>query len=140
MDFYKQQKEEAIARMKLLRLRKNVVQNFTETGLPQVCTRPNGRFILLNAPELDKVRKFQKEYTALVYAVLRAVTIYGTLDSYLYVSSEAGEWKEDRKCLDEGYTLTYTVNQNFSDFSEFGFIDFSHTRSKGLVRTDIDFF
>ena len=133
-------KQEAIARMKKLRVRKEIVDSFSKTGQAQICTRPYGAFILPTEAETAYVKQFEEEHAALVYLILRAVTLYGTLDSYIFVSSKTEQWECECDSLKKGVAYTYTVNENYPGCSEFGTIEFSHTVSRGIIRTDIDFF
>lgn len=43
----------------------------------------------------------------LLYHVVRAYTLLGILDSYLYASNNKDEWEIDRQLLEAGEPLTY---------------------------------
>lgn len=117
-----------------------MVNAFKNKCLVQISTRPYGKFIPLPEDEAIALRDFEKKAGVIVYMVLRAVTLYGTLDSCLFVGCAPDNWKNERDELKEGCTDTYTINRESPSCSELGYIDFKHTQSRGLVRTDIDFF
>lgn len=140
MDLQEKQREEAISRMKTLRIRKEVVNEFQKNGTVRVCIRPYGRFDSLTEKEILGIREFEHQYNAVVYVVLRSVTFYGVLDAYLFVSGIPDKWEQERDDLSGEYIYCYVANQRDPTGSEFGDITIKHTRSRGLVRTDIDFF
>ena len=140
MNLREKQREEAISRMKTLRILKKVANGFQKNGQVHICTRPEGEYILPTEKEMEGIREFERRYNALVYVVLRAVTFYGVLDAYLFVSEKPVNWEQERDDLSGEYIYCYVVNQNNPEISEFGDIAFKHTKSRGLVRTDIDFF
>lgn len=134
------QKAEAIERMKLLKLRKEVIEAFKTDGSVRLCTRPNGRFHALTEEETKEVKAFERERGAIVFFVTRAVTLFGTLDAYFFVGKDPDAWACEREGYDEGYAYAYVFNRNNPSCSEFGDICFSRTKNRGIVRTDIDFF
>lgn len=89
-------------------------------------------------PELElaeAIDKFEKEYGALVYIVVRSFAEFGKMDSFLYVSDSKDEWELDDSDIDEHVAMTYTVNYDMPDCSEFGGIGFRLGLGAGLVRT-----
>ena len=72
------QKQEAIARMKLLKLHENVIREFEKEGI--VNLSENGGFLYwLNGDQQATVDDFEKEHGALVYHVIRNFTEFGEL-------------------------------------------------------------
>lgn len=134
------QRAEAIKRMKLLRLPKEIIEAFRVNGSVHLCARPSGNFLALTEAEAKEVKAFEQSHGALVFFVTRAVTLFGTLDAYFFVGNDPSEWAYERGDYNEGYAYAYVFNRNNPDCSEFGDIFYSHTKSHGIIRTDIDFF
>lgn len=134
------QRAEAIKRMKLLKLRKEVIEAFQADGSVRLCTRPYGKFLTLTEAEAKEVKAFEQSHDALVFFVTRAVTLFGTLDAYFFVGNNPSAWAYEREGYNEGYGYAYVFNRNNPDCSEFGDIFFSLTKNHGIIRTDIDFF
>lgn len=134
------QKAEAIERMKLLKLRKEVVEAFKTDGSIRLYTRPHGGFLTLTEAEAKEVKVFEESRGALVFFVARAVTLFGTLDAYFFVGKDPGTWACERDGYNEGHAYTYVFNRNYPSCSEFGDICFAHTKTRGIIRTDIGFF
>ena len=86
-------------------------------------------------PEMKKeVEEFEKEYNALVYMVIHAETIFGEMDSLIYVSDHPEEWELDNEDLKYGIMMSYTINHDAPDCSEFGSIGFERGAGHGMVR------
>lgn len=86
-------------------------------------------------PELaEKIKKFEEENNALVYMVVRAFTAFGVMDSLLYVSDYKEEWEMDDEDIDNKIVMTYTINNDMPDCSEFGSIGFRLGSGAGLIR------
>lgn len=135
-----QQKAEVIERLKMLRVPKKVREAFETDGRVHLCSRPHGDYRLLTDAEAEKVKAFEQKSGDMVYLVTRAVTLYGVLDSYFFVSKKPSSWDYERDGLDKDYAFVYCENQKNPELSEFGDIRFAHTKSRGIVRSDIDFF
>ena len=87
-------------------------------------------------PELaETIKKFEEEHDALVYAVVRAFTSFGKMDSLLYVSDCPEEWDMDNEDLGDGIVMSYTINYDMPDCSEFGSIGFRMGSGAGYLRT-----
>ena len=68
------------------------------------------------------------------YLVVRWETVFGRLDSLLYVGPQVVEWKYDHDDIADGYALTFTKNWANDDFSEFGYIAFRKHPGAGITR------
>ena len=115
-------KEEAIKRMKKLNIIDDAVRQFKNEDIVMVSEPPFGGLYWLNDEEKEMVRKFEEENDALVYIVVRAFTNFGKMDSLLYVSDYEEEWEMDNEDLKDGYAMSYTINHDMPDCSEFGSI------------------
>lgn len=130
------QMAEAITRLELLKARGDVAERLKD-GVFTICEAPFETMLWSGIPESDKqkVQEFEKKNNALVYLVLRAYTVIGTMDALLYVSQYTEEWELDRSDLEAGYPLAYVVNQANDEFSEFGTIAVKTMKSGLVVRT-----
>ena len=82
----------------------------------------------------EDIKKFEDENNALVYMVVRAFTQFGVMDSFLYVSDYPEEWDMDNEDIGQGIAMTYTINRDMPDCSEFGSIGVRLGSGAGLIR------
>lgn len=127
------QKQEAIKRMKLLKLHDNVIREFDKEGI--VNMSENGGFLYwLNSDQQEIVDEFEAEHNALVYHVIRSFSPFGTMYALLYVSQDEDEWDYDKDDIKSGCPLVYVKNIDDDICSEFGSIGVK-PQFGGLVRT-----
>ena len=127
-------KEEAIKRMEKMHYWKQAKEAFRRKNKIFVNEPPFGA-VYDPEPELAKtIKEFEEEHNALVYMVVRAFTTFGKMDSLLYVSDYEEEWEMDNEDLRYGYVMTYTINFDAPDCSEFGSIGIRLGSGAGLVR------
>ena len=124
---------EALRRMKALHIYPPTVKSFKE-GKVSTTEPPRGATYWMEGRELELVRRFEEEYNALVYLVVRSFTNIGTMDAYLYVSDRPDEWHEDREMMEDGVAFAYVHNYDHTDCSEFGDIGIRHSAAGGLLR------
>lgn len=132
----REQKTEAIARMRLLDMSKETIERFEKFDGVSISEQPSGIFRPTNHADIFRIRQFEKSFDALVYAVIRTATTIGYLDSYLYVSKYQHEWEKDRLDLmspDNGL-FAYVYNRDDPDFSEIGSIGIRKEPNGGLLR------
>ena len=115
-------KEEAIKRMKALGIIDDAIKQFKNDDVVMVTEPPLGGLYWCSDEEKEMVRKFEEEHNALVYMVVRAFTQFGEMDSLLYVSDWQEEWEYENEDLRDGYAMSYTINHDMPDCSEFGSI------------------
>jgi hypothetical protein len=133
------QKEEAVVRLKLLRMSQNVIKEFEE-GIVYYSERQNQVFdgilywISNEEQYVTIVNNFENKYGALVYHAQLTHTEFGSLLSLLYVSKNEEEWGMDREDLNNGQAVVYVVNLDAEDLSEFGTIGVS-PKNGGISRT-----
>ena len=128
-----QQKQEALKRMKLLKLYPNIIKEFEKDGIVNL-SENGGILYWLDSTQKAIVDHFETENNALVYHVIHNYTEFGELYSLLYVSQYEEEWKDDRYDLKDGYALAYVKNMDDDTCSEFGSIGIKE-QFGGLVRT-----
>ena len=127
------QKVEALERMRLMELREDFIRDFETNDEIHICTF-QGTFPAMKERDTEMVRSFEREHNALVYLILRVHTIYGDLDSLLYVGQYTEEWPMHKADIQAGYPLSYTVNHYAADCSEFGCIRITRTDEGGIIR------
>ena len=126
-------KQEALRRMKQLKLHENCINEFEKDGV--INKSENGGILYwLEDNEKEIVKEFEKEYDSTVYHVIYNDTEFGELLTLFYVSDYEEEWEMDRDDLNEGYACAYVKNVTYDELSEFGSICF-RPRYGGLVRT-----
>ena len=140
MKTIEEKKTEALARMKMLKLHKNVVNDFESEGKlnysepARLGSALVGVLYWLEDEEAKLVREFEEEYKAVVYHVIHSYTEFGELYSYLYVSDYDEEWDEDRRSIKNEESLAYVHNVDAPECSEFGYIGVQPAFG-GVVRT-----
>lgn len=130
-----EKKTEAVARMKKLGIFPQTIKQFEDAGYVSISEPPFGAFYWAEGEDLKRIRKFEEEYNALVYVVIRGFTEYGKMDSMLYVSDCPEEWGMDRNDLQDGQQVAYVYNHDAPDCSEIGAIGIELTAASGLRRT-----
>lgn len=130
-------KQEAIRRMKKLKYFNQSRKEFEKYGYVMINEPPFGAHYYTHDDERlqEAIKEFQEQNNALVYAVVRAFTTLGTMDSLLFVEDYREEWDYFDDDADYGIIMSYTINYDMPDCSEFGSIGFQHTIAGGLQRT-----
>lgn len=128
-----EQKQEAIKRMKMLKLHENPIREFEEDGTINQ-SEHGGMLYWLDDKQTEYVKAFEAKYNAVVYHVIHDWTEIGELLAFLYVSKDKDEWGYDRDDLEQGYPLAYVKNLDDDMCSEFGSIGVK-PQLGGLVRT-----
>lgn len=131
----KNKKAEAIRRMKMLGVFPETIRQFEEDDKVSISEPPIGAFFWADEEELERIKKFEKNYNAVVYMVIRSFTTIGRLDDYLFVSDYPEEWESDRRDIQEGRVFSYCHNNDMPDCSEMGYIGVASTIAAGLRRT-----
>lgn len=127
------QKQEAMERMKQLRLYPNIIKEFAKEDIVNL-SEHGGMLYWLNADQKKIVREFEEKYNAVVYHVIHNNTEFGELYSLLYVSEYEKEWEDDKSDLTDGCPIAYVKNIDDDICSEFGSIGI-RMQFGGLVRT-----
>lgn len=112
---------EAVNRLKVLKVHKNVLREFEKEGKLNESER-FGFLYWLNDEEQAMVKEFEEKHKAVVYHVIHEYTNIGELYNLLYVSLEDDEWCIDQEDLASGIALVYVINKTMPDCSEFGSI------------------
>ena len=116
-----EQKQEAVARMKMLKLSNNIIKEFEKENIVNL-SENGGILYWLDSDQQKIVDDFECEHDALVYHVIHTFTEDDEIYSLLYVSKHKNEWETDRADLKDGYAFVYVKNVNYDWCSEFGSI------------------
>lgn len=118
------QKQQAIKQMEVLDIYKPYIKAFKDEGVITLFESYAGFYIQEdNEPELlAKIKEFEQEYEAVVYAVTHEFTEFGELYDFLYVSKYEEEWEYAFDELKMGYANAYVWNKSDEWCSEFGSI------------------
>lgn len=123
---------EALERMRILKIIPEAIIAFARNQTLNA-SEGGGFLYWLSDKDKESVRKFEEDYNALVYHVIKNSTEFGELLTFLYVSNYKDEWPLDREDLKNGNPLVYVVNLSDDNLSEFGFVSIT-PRYGGLVR------
>jgi len=135
-----QLKEEAIARMRLLRLMPKIIGEFKRSNRVYYSERQNAMFNAVlywldNKPEwVEFVKDFENKNNCLVYHCQLTYTEFGDMLSLLYVDNDETEWELEKEAIANGQTLAYVHNLSDTDLSEYGMIGVKPSMG-GITRT-----
>lgn len=128
----KEQENEILERMKLLKLDKGCIRAFTNGKIWE--SEGFGALYEINEEEQKIVDKFQQEHKGCyVYHMIHNIFEFGECYSILYVSPDTDEWQQDKEDISEGYVFAYVYNKDDEWCSEFGSIAVKPSFG-GLVR------
>ena len=119
------QKAEAVFRLKLMGIREDVRRKFNEDETVMLCS--DGRYSPITESMVNEIRQFEQDHNATVFLAVRMQSVFGTLDAMLYVGKYEEEWEIDQDNIKGGYAMSYCVNRDNPDCSEFGSIAFRVT-------------
>ena len=111
-DLLDEMRQEAVARMKSIRLYKELIDSFEEDWEPMVYEPPYGAGYILEEDELEKVRHVEAQHNVLVWGVIRCFMKYSgmdiVIDNMLYVGHIKENWPSEREDLASGIPHVYT--------------------------------
>ena len=129
----KTKRQEAIKRMKMMQILPEAIRQFKDDGAIMVSEPPFGALYYITEKEQQEVAKFEQEYNALVYHVVRTYTEFGHLDSWLFVSDYPEEWDMENTNIKRNIVFTWTINRSVDWMSDMGSIAFRPANG-GLLR------
>ena len=127
------QKQEAIERMKMLKIYSQAIKEFEKENVINV-SEHGGILFWLDDEQQEMIKRFEEKYNAVVYHVIHNYTEFGELYSLLYVSQHEEEWDYDKDDIKHNIALCYVVNKDEENFSEFGSIGIK-PQYGGVIRT-----
>ena len=128
----KERFDEAIKRMKLLKLDKQCIEAFTKGKVWE--SEGFGALYEVNDEEQKIIDKFEASHEGcLVYHMIHNKFEFGECYSILYVSKNKDEWQQDKEDIEDGYVFAYVENIDDPWCPEFGSIAL-RPQFGGLVR------
>ena len=117
----KERFDEAIKRMKLLKLDTSCIEAFCAGNVWE--SEGYGALYEVNQEEQEIIDNFEKNHpNCLVYHMIHNVYEFGECYSMLYVSPDKDEWQQDKEDIKDGYVFAYVENIDDDWCSEFGSI------------------
>lgn len=136
----KNQKQEAIKRMKMLNLSKEVIDDFKNNNRIYYSERQNQFFnAILYWVDNDEnyvkiVKDFEKKSKCLVYHCQLTHLEFGDCLSLLFVSNYEEDWDYENQLLKQGIAFAWVENLDDDTCSEMGTIGIKPSMG-GIVRT-----
>lgn len=133
-------KNEALARMRILKIHENAVNDLEKNDMVNVSFFGCGILYWPTDKQIELIKKFEDQYNGLVYHAISSTTEIGELLTLLYISQYESDWPTDREDLKNydpryGYSImAYVYNLSNDIFSEFGSVCVK-PKNGGLVRT-----
>lgn len=113
-------KQEAIKRMKMLKINDDVVTIFNSSN-KLLCS--NYGFITEVPPNvIQQIKDWEKRYGNLAYHVIYSKLFGYEIYNALSVSNYKEDWIYERGIINDGWAMAYTVNVTKPDYSESGSI------------------
>lgn len=125
--------EEAIKRMKILKLHKNVIKEFEQERKLNKSDFNMGILFWLDNEEEKIVKELEKKYNFIVYHIINSYSNLGETYEILFVSNNKDEWSAEKEDLTNGYAMAWVEVLNYPKNSEFGYIGVE-ARNGGVVR------
>lgn len=117
-------KQEAIKRMKMLKINDDVVTIFNSSN-KLLCS--NYGFITEVPPNiLQQIKDWEKEYGNLAYHVIYSKLFGYEIYNALSVSYYKEDWIYERRIINDGRAMAYTINVTKPDYSESGSIQLAY--------------
>lgn len=116
-----QMKQEALKRMVMLKMSKNIIREFEEENKLNL-SESFGLLYWLEEEQQAKVKELEQRLGCVVYHVIRDFTGFGELLSVLFVGKHEHEWKREVEDLENGIAFVYVYNLSAPECSEFGSI------------------
>ena len=140
MNLKEKQKAEALKRMSILKIMKEVRDDFKENNRVYYSERQNALFNAVlywldnNEEWEEMVKKFEKKHHYLVYHCQLTHLPFGDCLSLLYVSDDEEQWENDKEDLKNGYAYCFVKNLQCDYDSDWGTIGVKPSMG-GIVRT-----
>ena len=111
----REMKNEAIRRMASIRMNKEIIDDFKETGNPQVYEPPYGAGYYLEEDEEDVFKKMEKRFNILIWGVIRCYMKYNRKDVVVDCALSVSNNKNDCVIKSDSWVM-----------NEFALITFAH--------------
>lgn len=124
-------KQQALEIMKMLKLHKNVINDFIKEDKLNKSETVNGILYWLDEKEEKIVKEYEEKYNVLVYHVIKTYTVdEGAIYDLLYLPNEKDSWQGiEERLKEDSIILSHTLSQ----FGESGDI-MIQSKNGGIVR------
>ena len=128
MALKEKQRVEALKRLELLNINKDVINAFKEKS--KVCFSTKMYEVnSINIPMLvelfsNQIKEFEMKHHALVYHGELSKFEFDTYLTLLFVSNNKHQWEQDRIDLSNNKAFCFVINESRLDCSEFGYCGF----------------
>lgn len=126
-------KQEAIERMKILKLHKRVIQEFEKEDKLNKSEGQLGELYYLDEKEQALVKEYERKNNVLVYHIIHTFSNLGETYELLYVTQEKEDWKDEKRDLKRSFATVKVIVINYQENSEIGVIGFE-SKNGGIIR------
>ena len=111
------QREEAVARMKLLCLPVQVIDAFSRGQYCRLSLNGDDYEIIEDEETVAKIAEFEREHQATVFLVATIFVEWLSHDREVlaFVGNNEGQWDADRESIEKGYTWVRALSDNIED-------------------------
>ena len=129
-------RSESVMRLRALGASTEAIRQFADEGYVGISEPPSGQFHRAKGEDLERIKRFEAEYDALVYLLIRNHTGAGMVDSMLFVNDYPVDWGKERLALTLGGPIVaYVHNFDAPDRSGMSIIGIAGTAGTGLRQT-----
>lgn len=126
--------QEAVKRMKILKLHRNVIKEFEEEQKLNKSDYNMGILYWLDEKEQKMIKVLEKRYSFMIYHVIHSYSNLGETYEMLFVEKDKEEWDYEKIDLKNGFAMVRVEVMEYSINSEFGYIGVKSLNG-GIVRT-----
>ena len=116
---FESMKEEALKRMRILGLAKDVIISYEDNN--RLCCSENGQ--ITNVPEkiIKEIGEWQDNFGNLIYHVIHSNFIFETYEC-LSVSCYKEDWDYEEKLINDMWVMSHSINVTVPEYTESGSI------------------
>lgn len=103
-------KQEAIERMKLLKLNKQIINEFEKLDKIYV-SEIKGNLQKANDEQLEMVKEYEEKKQVRIYHIIHQKTESKDISFFLYVDPNSKEWKAEKRDIELGYECALCFKQ-----------------------------
>ena len=109
-------KKEAVERMKLLKLKDEIIQEFKERNILYV-SNLGGTLTVASDEQLKLIKQLEENKNIVIYHLIHQTTQHRDVTYCLFVDSNKENWKADREDLKNQFAVTicYTKTKNTNE-------------------------
>ena len=133
--FHERQKAEAVARLHLMGLREEYIQDFEQNGTIHVSVEKGIEPTSLTDDEKEMINRFREELGITIYLAVRSTfPNLGVMDTLFFVHPFERRWPADIDHLKDGYEQALTISYQDSNLLEYGLTAFHSLPNGEIIR------